>query len=290
MDLYVQSRGFAQDCDYRWLQIDEDNSARLQLPPIGLELSNLIDNETPSVALERLPDERLLLLVTGIEPEGRVDFLDRPIRIAVAWVGCSSDELALRRLAARALLEQNDTPLKPSPQKSLLAQINNAVPLDGEYGFEVSRQSMLELVALDSSQELPLSKAPNLTKKIGCNSPKLRNELAEELKDYCLPTQTGPLIVVTGIKKRESLEEALVWRSLSSLMDTNDWSELPVKPEFSLANLWEGKDPKNPLMWFMVLRTLVSYWLEFLWEIILANKKATSGKSQSSDSQNRDKG
>ena len=58
--------------------------------------------------LERLPDERLLLLITGLEPEERLDIINRQIRIDLAFVAPNTDqnELVLRQLAARALIDE----------------------------------------------------------------------------------------------------------------------------------------------------------------------------------------
>ncbi|MBE9129926.1 MULTISPECIES: hypothetical protein [unclassified Coleofasciculus] len=267
MDIYIQSRGFEQDCDYRWLQVCEGGSTQPQLPPIGLEVSNLIDSETPSVVLERLPDERLLLLVTGIEPEGRVDFLDRPIRIAVAWVGYSADESVLRHLAVHALTE--------AEQNSLTEQINQALPLGGEYGFEIILPSLQRLVSQDDTKAFTSSQPPTLTPKIGRNSPQLRHQLAQELQTCHLPTQTGILMVVTGIKKRESLEKAGVWRILSTLVEGDDWEEITAQASGWLPNkLGKSADLKNPLMWLTVILSIISYWLAFVFKLLSSNEQA----------------
>lgn len=267
MDIYIQSRGFEQDCDYRWLQVDEEGLTQPQLPPIGLDVSNLIDSETPSVVLERLPDERLLLLMTGLEPAGRVDFLDRPIRIAVAWVGCSADEPVFRHLAVRALTE--------AEHNSLTEQINQAIPLGGEYGFEVILPSLQRLVSQDGAKAFTSSHPPTLTPKIGRNSPQLRHQLAQELQTCHLPTQTGLLIVVTGIKKRESLEKAGVWRSLSMLVEGEDWEENTAPPSGWLPNqLGKSADLKNPLMWLIVIVSIISYWLAFVFKFLSSNEQA----------------
>ena len=43
----------------------------------------------------------------------------------------------------------------------------------------------------------------NYIGKIGPNIPGLREELAEEIKFYKLPSEIAPLLVVTGFKKME---------------------------------------------------------------------------------------
>lgn len=275
MDIYVQSRGFSQDEDYRWLKIDRGESAKIEIPPISIDVSKLIDNDTPSVVLTRLPQQLLLLLITGIEPEGRIDFLDRQIRISVAWVGDNSEENILRHLAIRALKEQDRIDYSLSSEYSLAQEIDKAITLAGDYGFEVSPSLMEQLVSQYTSTSLLFSQPPNLTKKIGPNLPKLKNELAEELLNCQLPTETAPLVVVTGIKKRETLESHGVWRSLSSLIDTEDWIEIREKSWFSTLNLPEGQDLKNPVIWLMLLLSIVSYLLSVLFDLISSNKKTT---------------
>jgi hypothetical protein len=280
MDIYVQSRGFSQDEDYRWLKISQGESAKIEIPPISVDVSKLIDNDTPSVVLTRLSEQLLLLLVTGIEPEGRIDFLDRQIRISVAWVGDNFEESLLRYLAIRALKEQNRINGSLSSENSLTEEIDKAITLGGEYGFEVSPSSIEKLVSHNISEALLSSKSPNLTKKIGPNSPKLKNELAEELLNCHLPTETTPLVVVTGIKKRETLESYGVWRSLSSLVDTEDWIEVRKKSWFSALNLPEGQDLKNPVIWLILLLSIVSYLLSVLLNLISSSRKKHSLGSQ----------
>ncbi|NEP58585.1 MAG: hypothetical protein F6K31_16465 [Symploca sp. SIO2G7] len=265
MDIYVQSRGFEQEYDYRWLQIYGDGATKQQLPPISLEVTNLIDSESSSVVLEKLPNEQILLLITGIEPDERVDFLERQIRISVAWVGLSSDESVLRNLAVSAL--------KTEEQHTLTAAIHQAVPLGGEYGFHIDSENMRQLISAHSSTELLASKPPNLTKKIGKNSPNLRNQLAEELKEYQLPTESGTLVIVTGIKKRETLENAGIWRSLSSLVEADEWEEISTTSWSVIKNNWQQTEHKNLLVWLMLLIAIVSYLVEFMFKLISSNKE-----------------
>jgi hypothetical protein len=275
MDIYVQSRGFSQDEDYRWLKIDRGESANIEIPPISIDVSKLIDNDTPSLVLTRLSEQFLLLLITGIEPEGCIDFLDRQIRISVAWVGDNSEESLLRHLAIRALKEQDRINYGLSSENSLTEEIDKAITLEGEYGFEVSPSLMEQLVSQYTSAALLSNQPPNPTRKIGPNLPKLKNELAEELLNCQLPTETAPLVVVTGIKKRETLESHGVWRSLSSLIDTDDWIEVREKSWFSTLNMPEGQDLKNPVIWLMLLLSIVSYLLSVLFDLISSNKKTT---------------
>jgi len=267
MDIYVQSRGFEQDYDYCWLQIYGNGTTKQQLPPISLAVTNLIDSESPSVVLEKLANEQILLLITGIEPDERVDCLDRQIRISVAWVGLASDESVLRSLAVSALQAEE--------QHSLTAQINQAVPLGGEHGFHISSENMLKLISAYSSTPLPASKPPNLTQKIGKNSANLRNQLAQELTEYELPQESGTLVIVTGIKKRETLENAQIWRSLSTLVENDDWEEISTQSWSAIKNNWQQTEHKNLMVWLMLLIAIVSYLLKFMLNLISGNHNSS---------------
>lgn len=243
--LYVESCGFSQEYDYRWLRFREQTQERTDkenLPAILIDALNLVDSETFSVVLAR-QDGELLLLVTGLEPKKRLDFVDRQIRIAVAWVGEdeADSELALRNLAARAL--------EPEGLESLTTAISQAVTLGGEQGFQTDVAALLalaeqhkgtELVAENPSEEIadrvpePVADrvpdrvsepVPDTVAKRAKTSPERKRELAAELRQYPLPVQPGVLVVVTGIKKEDTLREAGVWRGLSTLVKTEDWTE-----------------------------------------------------------------
>ncbi|MBW4493560.1 MAG: hypothetical protein KME26_10850 [Oscillatoria princeps RMCB-10] len=217
MNIYVQSRGFEQDCDYCWLLITEEDQKR-QDPPCYLQIADLIETEAPSVVLMRLPQGELLLLLTGIEALGRTDFYKRQILISVAWVGEASDERLLRAIAASALDEKK--------RKSLTDKINCAVTSGGPYGFQVSFhgvQKICKSFLRSAARGLTGDAPPDITKKTSRNSPEMKNALAEELKTCRLPAGYGLLVAVTGIQEGSALQAAGVWRGLSSLADTDDW-------------------------------------------------------------------
>ena len=336
MDIYVQSRGYDQDKDYCWIQVLEDGTVKSDIPPFSKKAISLIESSSPSIILERLPEERLLLLITGIEPENRLDIINRQIRIDLAFVTANSgeDEFALCQLAARALIEEQ--------RKLLTAEIGAAVELlkspdfllvypediekvkvaleksnfesnkeladalnlpeetvsnfaegkpvkfqefveidkklelnltrakeiylppdaktsspeeDNIYtnfidcGFYVSFSQLKAAVSGEETPEVSPSEAPDLTKKIGPNSPELRAQLAAEIKRCKLPPETEPLVVVTGFKKMETLAEAKVWRGLSKLVDTDGWTAISEsKPE--------------PKLSFSMFKEMVSGWLK----------------------------
>lgn len=329
MNIYVQSRGYDQDKDYCWLQVIEDGTVKPEIPPLSKKAISLIETSSPSIVLERLPEERLLLLITGIEPEKRLDIINRKIRIDLALVTTNSEEeeFALRQLAADALIEEQRKLLtveisgavellknpgflqvypediervklafeksdfkdmqelatalnlsaetvsnfcegKPvkfdefvATNKKLELNLTRAkeiyLPPDAnlsspeeeniythfvDYGFYVSFSQLKTLVFGEKTAEVPPREAPDLTKKIGPNSPELRAQLAEEIRRCKLPPETEPLVVVTGFKKVETLADAKIWRGLSKLVDTEGWTEISEsqpKDKFSLSMVVE---------------------------------------------------
>ena len=108
MKIYVQSRGYDQDKDYHWIRVAEDGIVKEEIPPLSKNTISLIENSYPSVVLERLPESSLLLLITGLKPEKRLDIIGRQIRIDLAFVDEDTDhnEMILRQLAVRALVDE----------------------------------------------------------------------------------------------------------------------------------------------------------------------------------------
>lgn len=278
MDIYVQSRGFEQDYDYRWLQIYGDGSIKRQIPPLSPEVIDLIDGDALSIVLARLDTQKLLLLVTGIEPDGRIDFLGRQIRISLAWLGVNSDQYLLRKLAAHILNEDE--------LKDFTAEINQAIILGGEEGFQARLEHMQTITQL-KLEELSTGTPPDLTKKIGCNSVKLRNQLALELQQSYLPTEIGSLVIVTGIQERENLENAQVWRSLSTLVEAEDWQEISSSAVPSVEDIWHNFDYQDILKRPLCLANqLLSYRQHFLAYLLSLLKEVLSLNNKESQSKN----
>ncbi|GGA21202.1 hypothetical protein [Okeania sp. KiyG1] len=84
-------------------------------------------------------------------------------------------------------------------------EISQAVSIGGELWFQVNFQYIQQLANTEQAKKLLQDKLPNTTKKIAETSPQRQQELALELKEYPLPTQQDLIIVVTGIKKEQTL-------------------------------------------------------------------------------------
>jgi hypothetical protein len=201
MEIYVQSRGFSQAQDYRWLRINKDGTQVRENPPLLDEVENLIDSESPTVVIAR-SNQRLLLLVTELDSAKRTDVKRRPIRNNIAWVGKDSDEPVLRALAARAL------------RGELSEEIDRAVESGGDQGFQVNFSDIQKLES--AVRDKAKNSSPDPKRKIESNLANKKKYLADELEQYSLPIDNKPLVVVTGTKKREILENAGVWRGLSN--------------------------------------------------------------------------
>lgn len=223
MAIYVQSRGISQENDYRWLKIKESRQIP-EIPPIlkrpitgpaqtPVRVTDAIDSHTPSIVLAR-SDGELLLLLTGLEArQERTDFTGRKLRNSIAWVypDAEEEERKIRSLAVRAL------------KGELEAEVDKAVNIGGEYGFEVSLDAIRQLANPEEVESL----APNFTVICDRNLPELREGFARELQQHCLPKHEGLLLVVTGIKTKSALVKAGVWRGLSNRIEADKPTDSP---------------------------------------------------------------
>ncbi|WP_211293058.1 hypothetical protein [Brunnivagina elsteri] len=218
MEIYVQSRGSSQDFDYRW----QGETPNLAAPNILRESNvyNLIQGESPSIVLGR-HSEKLFLLVTGLKSKERRDFRGRVIRNSVLWICEESEEneQSLRALTVNILRDilQND--------------IDKAITFsENENEFKTDFDAIRKLgVEVGKVEKFPVKSE----RKIGNNNQALREDLAFELEERCLPKfENQLLIVVTGIKPEATLKEFGVWRGLSNLVKGEDWEDynFPVDP------------------------------------------------------------
>lgn len=273
MDIYVQSRGRERDYDYRWLQIGSDGSTKRQIPPLSGEAIDLIDSDALSVLWERLESDKIILLIAGIEPDDRVDVLGRQIRILIAWVGSNSDEPVLRSIAARVLNSKE--------QEFFIAEINEAVRFGGEEGFQVDLEKMSRLHREDiygEAVEKRNDKIDPAKKYIAPNTTERKNELASLLLQSSLPTETGAIIVVTGIIEREALSQARVWRGLSTMVETEDgdWEELPPAPDRTWEDIYQ-EILRQPLP---VMQQILSYLLAQIKKLVYNSKESRGQKGE----------
>lgn len=233
MKVYLQSAGNSPDFDYAWQQ---------EVPNFLSRVSGYIQSESPSVVLCRF-DGQLFLLVTALESTTKKDFAGRVIRHSVAWV-CddnNDNEMLLRAIAVEAL------------QGVLSSKVDKLVDLDRKTGFtfreddfqrlgnSILQEGAVEKSSLDDSE---------ITRKIAKNSQKLKEDLAYKLQRFNLPSNYELLVVVTGIKSEDSLVQANIWRSLSSLVQSENWEPVSNKKK-------EGVLPKKLIQAISLLLLLL---------------------------------
>lgn len=303
MNIYVQSRGYYQpEQDYRWLKAAEDGQISPEIPPLSKTAINLIAEGSSSIILERLPARKLLLMITGIEPYKiqeqidsitgqinlkkipREDSEPRQIVIDVTWIEEDNPrtDYFFRKMVAFALQDENRASLtekidqsvlflKDIPPEQLTETQNN------QSGFYPCFDELSQLIFTENLETIPESKSPHLIPKIGKNIPDLRNELSREISECYLPSEPDILVVVTGFKKRETLEKAGVWRALSELVNQEHWEEVEISQEDD--NL-SGIDFKKLLLLPINLLTPVLKILkQFIKSILLLSEDACESDS-----------
>jgi|JFJP01.1.fsa_nt_gi hypothetical protein len=246
--IYINSRGFEQNSDYCWVDVSQDSHSRVSNLPIPFDndVKNLVYIESPSVLLSSTGD-KLFLLLCSIEPEGRVDFTGRQIAMSVAWLvdETKENEMIFRMLAAQALDDNG--------WNTITSSIAQAVTLGGEYGFQGDFNLLNALLDFEKAKELvsnnPLTDYGQTTHRLAKLSPTMKSKLAKELLEFKLPKTSDSedmvLVVVTKIKKEETLRNALVWRGLSNLVNREDWWTY-----YPLAK------PVGDLLWFLITVSL----------------------------------
>jgi len=207
MKAFVRSSGVSQECGYCWVPKE---------PEQWSQISNLIESSSPSVVLTR-SNNQLSLFVTGISSSDRRDFRDRTIRHCLAWV-CSDNtncEKRIRTIAIQAL------------RGSLGRQVDQYITLvDNKAGFQVDFLGIENLAQIDvslGSSDLPDAE---YSPKIAKNFQELKDDIANKLQHYNLPKSYEFVIIVTGIKAEKILEKVGAWRSLSSMVKSDDWRDL----------------------------------------------------------------
>lgn len=214
MEIYVQSRGIAQDKGYCWVQTKADNTQQI-VDEHELVKKNkyLIENESFSLVLVR-DTGKLLLLITGIKATQRTDYIGRTILNSVAWVGEENEdnELSLRAIAIRALRSY-------CGEDSLKKQVVDAVESDINQGFIVKFDALKADELAKTIKNQIQNSTPSEQSEIGLSNEKNARKLIEDLEKFQLPNKQSPLVVFTGIQLQSALKEARVWRGYSSLND-----------------------------------------------------------------------
>ena len=230
MEIYVQSRGKAQDLDYKWLKVDSNDQFR-ENPPIPEDTRRLVQSQSTSLALVR-SDGRLILWIAGLESSDRIDFSRTKVRNAIVWVVSdfnTEEENLLRGIAARFLEGQ------------YRETIDKAVRFS-ENGFKVNFAEIEKI----GKREKVQAGLPNSILKIGTNNQANLTQLANELRVAYLPDNIVNLVIVTGMQSKENLMAARVWRGLSKQIENLSLEVYtppnPVDPDIIKATLEKAQN------------------------------------------------
>lgn len=225
MQVYVQSRGIAQEDDYRWLKLEANqqviatpNFLNQAIAPGYPSLVSVIDSHKFSLVLTR-QQQQLVLLVTGLEAnQGESDFMGRKIRNSVVWLASSEESAQIRRITVEAL------------QGKLAETVESAIDRsnDWESGFRVDWDKF-KVLGEDTALEYYDNSNPK--RQLAPNSEVTRQEIALEIQTNDFPAEYPILIIVTTIKSASDLEKMPLWRGLSNRVTSSQL--LPVKSSTS---------------------------------------------------------
>jgi hypothetical protein len=234
MKIYLQSRGFEQD--YNW--VDEVQKI-VDNPDIFNKFGNLLQATKRSLLLAQSQD-KLLLSVTNIESPNRQDYQNRKIRVSIAWVSeYNPDNLDYFRYLAIRILKSF------IGEDDFTQKISDAVESGGENGFTVKSFDVLE-PSQGNSNSLAIKQNSVLPQKLlrieDDNFQELIQDLIIDLESYDLPTEDGPLVVITGIQDQSVFDKAGVWYGIAKFTE-------PVRPILSGEGVKTEKKPSiNPII------------------------------------------
>ena len=254
MTIYILSRGQKEDQDYSWFKIKKENLIR-ETPPIfkRVPVETVIEHQKPSMILAR-QDSEFVLLVTGLKArEERADFMGRSVRNSIAWVYSDSEEheKILRSLAIRAL------------KNELELELDQAISIGGECGFQVDKDAIEQLANPENIESQPAATVC----KLGKNCAKLRQELAEELQKYSIPSRDGFLIIITTLKAKSALSLSGVWRGLSDRIENEEWeiisktNQLIASPPSSSALSKQKKTTTQAALTIAIILAIIMIYL-----------------------------
>ena len=204
MKIFVKSRGYNRQEDYQWHHIAAEHEEVIDtLVPAPYEqygLGRMIWAEDESYVLGRFGDA-LVLLITSVPSAERADFVGRPVRDSLLWVGSPADEPLLRGNASCALRDAHWLP----------ALLDRVIHFDEKQRFVVQRDAFVAGLKQDGAGDA----APDLARRTLRLSEASRRKLGDELKATKLPPQQGLLVVVTTIQSLQKMTDAGIWRGLA---------------------------------------------------------------------------
>jgi hypothetical protein len=182
-----------------------------------------LDPQVPCLLLAR-QGQGLLLLIEGIH------FRAEGLRGALAFLALEEEELELRTLAIRAV--RTHGPVRGDVPSHLSRDLELAVRPDAE-GICVDWAAIDSWVkgAHESPAYGEVAPADRSRPALARDSHERRWDLALTLRDEALPAGDGPLIVIAGSVEARALREAGVWRGLTSLVPSEEWTRSGEVPK-----------------------------------------------------------
>ncbi len=213
MNIFVKSRGYEQQEDYQWHHVagerEEAIDTLVPAPYKRYALGRMISAEHESYVFGRFED-KLALLITNVPSASRGDFIGRPVRDSLLWVGSLADESVLRGIIARALRDARWLP-------TLLDQ---AISFDEKQRFKVRRDILVAELGQNGLASAPPSPMPRIRRL----SETTRRELGDELHATRLPATQGLLVVVTPFQSLQKMADVGIWRGLAQgTRSERDW-------------------------------------------------------------------
>ena len=222
MQYFIQTAGSNKNQDYAWYILNGNDLKRLR-PPFIDNAKLYIEIDAQSLYLGRSDAYHFELLITCL-PGKRQDFAGRVINNYLALIAENPEENNLVQGVAARFLQNKQQFANDIEQ--CIAGANN------ECGFEIDIDKLQNVIkecqiTLDKDRKLEGSKITRDDKQ-----ERRTKELADELKNYTLPDNEGPLIIVTRfidialLKKQPS-----ICRVITETHSSSFWNDLPLDRE-----------------------------------------------------------
>jgi type II secretory pathway pseudopilin PulG len=222
--IYIRSCGNSPDQDYAWTCSSDNYGKKINPPNILEEINSVIDKESFSVVIKKY-QEFFYLLIANVESKNRTDYVNRVVKNTIL---IRADKNSKNTIDALASLSVISSPI-------IINLINDSIShFPNELGFTVSLDKINELF-LVKNLLLNENKSDTFVAKKTCKkSDNNQQILSEEIKKFGLPPLESFLIILTKNKEEDVLKKSDVWRGMSELCETQNWTIYKTKNSFFL--------------------------------------------------------
>ena len=221
MQYFIQTAGSNKNQDYAWYMLIDNGLKKQQPAFIDIAKFYIIDIDAQSLYLGRNDAYHFELLITCL-PGKRQDFAGRVINNYLALIAENPEENNLVQGVAARFLQNKQQFANDIEQ--CIAGANN------EYGFEIDINKLQNVIKECRINPGNIFVGRKITRDNDQGS--RSKELADELKNYTLPDNEGPLIIVTRfidialLKKQPS-----ICRVITETHSSSFWNDLPLDRE-----------------------------------------------------------